>query len=82
MTLQRLADRMVVRSRSVSPRGEVRLHARAFAQIQRGVVISEGIWPNHAFADGKGINTLTGCDQPAPLGGGPFHDNKVWVRPS
>ena len=57
------------------------MHARAFDGIQRGVVISEGIWPNHAFADGKGINTLTGCDVPAPAGGGPFHDNKVWVRP-
>ncbi len=61
-------------------RGEVRLHAKLFDGLQRGVVISEGIWPNDAFEDGKGINTLTGSDSPAPFGGGAFHDNKVWVR--
>ena len=61
-------------------RGEVRLHAKIFEGVRRGVVISEGIWPNHAFEDGKGINTLTGADAPAPFGGGPFHDNKVWIR--
>jgi len=61
-------------------RGEVRLHARYFEGLRQGVVISEGIWPNHAFADGKGINTLTGADSPAPFGGAAFHDNKVWIR--
>lgn len=64
-----------------SPRGQVRVHAKSFKGLKRGVVISEGIWPNRAFVDGKGINTLTGCDVPAPAGGGPFHDNKVWIRP-
>ena len=61
-------------------RGEVRLHARYFDGLQRGVLISEGIWPNAAFADGKGINTLTSADSPAPFGGAPFHDNKVWLK--
>ena len=61
-------------------RGEVILHARAFRGVQRGVVISEGVWPNDAFEDGNGINTVTGADQPAPCGGGAFHDNHVWVR--
>ena len=61
-------------------RGEVRLHARYFDGLQRGVVISEGLWPNEAFLDGKGINTLTGADSPAPFGGAAFHDNKVWLR--
>ncbi len=65
-----------------SPRGEIKLHAKACSGVQPGVVVSEGIWPNQAFSDGKGINTLTACDQPAPAGGGPFHDNKVWVRGS
>jgi len=41
------------------------------------VLIAESIWPNDAFEDGQGINTLTGCDQPAPSGGGAFHDNRV-----
>jgi anaerobic selenocysteine-containing dehydrogenase len=61
-------------------RGEVRLRARLFAGVKRGVVISESVWPNHAFPDGKGINTLTGADAVAPYGGAAFHDNKVWIR--
>jgi hypothetical protein len=48
--------------------------------VQRGVLISEGVWPNDAFADGEGINVLTGDDSPAPFGGAAFHDNRVWVR--
>ena len=61
-------------------RGEVRIHAKLFDGVQRGVLISEGIWPNDAFEDGKGINTLTGADSPAPYGGAAFHDNKVWMK--
>ncbi len=63
-----------------SARGEVTLHAKAYPGLRRGVLISEGIWPNEAFADGKGINTLTGADQPAPSAGGCFHDNRVWLK--
>jgi anaerobic selenocysteine-containing dehydrogenase len=63
-------------------RGEVRLHARHFDGVRRGVLIAESIWPNEAYADGRGINTLTGADSIAPLGGAPFHDNRVWMRPS
>ncbi len=61
-------------------RGEVRLHARLFAGVRRGVLIAESIWPNAAYADGRGINTLTGSDSIAPFGGAAFHDNKVWLR--
>jgi len=63
-------------------RGEVILHARSFDGIQRGVVIAESIWPNDAFEDGRGINTLTSADQPAPNAGGVFHDNHIWIRPA
>ncbi|MCB1435348.1 MAG: molybdopterin oxidoreductase family protein, partial [Alphaproteobacteria bacterium] len=65
-----------------SARGTVTLHAKAHAGQRRGVLIAESIWPNDAFEDGQGINTLTGCDQPAPFGGGAFHDNRVWLRPA
>jgi len=58
----------------------VTLHAKTFDGLRRGVVVSESIWPNDAFEDGCGINTLTGCDQPAPCGGGPYHDTKVWLK--
>jgi anaerobic selenocysteine-containing dehydrogenase len=61
-------------------RGEVRLHAHVFDGVRRGVLIAESIWPNDAFADGCGINTLTGADPIAPYGGAAFHDNKVWIR--
>jgi len=61
-------------------RGEVRLHAKLFDGVRRGVLIAESIWPNAAYADGRGINTLTGSDPVAPYGGAAFHDNKVWIR--
>ena len=49
-----------------SRRGSVALQAKAFDNLRRGVLISEGLWPNDAFENGQGINTLTGADQPAP----------------
>ena len=61
-------------------RGEVRLHARVFGGLCRGVLIAESIWPNSAYEDGCGINTVTGADPIAPYGGAAFHDNKAWVR--
>ncbi len=63
-----------------SPRGAVRLHAKLFAGLRVGVLIAESIWPNDAFEDGRGINTLTGADSPAPVGGAAYHDNKVALR--
>jgi anaerobic selenocysteine-containing dehydrogenase len=61
-------------------RGEVHLYAKLFEGVHRGVLIAESIWPNSAYADGRGINTLTGADPIAPYGGAAFHDNKVWLR--
>ncbi|MSP47214.1 MAG: molybdopterin oxidoreductase family protein, partial [Xanthobacteraceae bacterium] len=63
-------------------RGQVRLHARVFEGVRRGVLIAESIWPNDAYPDGRGINTVTGADAIAPYGGAAFHDNKVWIRPA
>lgn len=61
-------------------RGKVRLHAKLFDGVRRGVLVAESIWPNSAYADGCGINTLTSADSIAPFGGAAFHDNKVWIR--
>ena len=61
-------------------RGEIRIHVKTFDGLQRGVLVSEGIWPNDSFEDGRGINTLTGADSPAPFGGAAFHDNRVWMK--
>ncbi|MEO6609057.1 MAG: molybdopterin oxidoreductase family protein, partial [Aestuariivirga sp.] len=63
-----------------SARGQVTLHAKSYEGLRRGVLVSESLWPNSAFEDGCGINTLTGSDQPAPAGGGAYHDNRVWLR--
>ncbi len=62
--------------------GEVRLHAKEFDGVQRGVVIAESIWPNRMFEDSRGINTLVCADVPAPVGGGVYHDIHIWIRPA
>lgn len=61
-------------------RGAVLIRSHLFEGVRRGVLIAEGIWPNDAFPDGKGINTLTGADAVAPYGGAAFHDNRVAVE--
>ena len=61
-------------------RGETTLTARLFDGLRRGVLIAESIHPNKSHIGGRGINTLTGADVVAPIGGAPFHDNKVWIR--
>ncbi len=61
-------------------RGTVLLHASHFDGVQRGVIVSESVWPNGAFIEGRGINVLTGADAGAPDGGAVFHDTAVWVR--
>lgn len=71
-------DKVVLGNR----RGEVRLRVKLFDGVRRGVVIAESIWPNDAYEDGCGINTLTGADPIAPYGGAAFHDNRIWVKPA
>jgi anaerobic selenocysteine-containing dehydrogenase len=62
--------------------GSVVVHARAFAGLQRRVVIVEGVWPNHMFEEGIGINLLTSADPGLPRGGAVFHDTSVWLGPA
>jgi len=61
-------------------RGETTLTAKLFDGLRRGVLIAESIHPNKSHIGGRGINTLTGAEAVAPIGGAAFHDNKVWVR--
>ena len=61
-------------------RGSLTLHARLFDGLNRGVVVSESLWPNDAFEGGKGINVLTGSEAVAPVGGAAFHDTAIWIR--
>ena len=61
-------------------RGETTLTAKLFDGLRRGVLIAESIQPNKAHIGGRGINTLTGGEAVAPIGGAAFHDNKVWLK--
>jgi anaerobic selenocysteine-containing dehydrogenase len=63
-------------------RGSLVVHTRSFAGMQKRVVIVEGLWPNHAFEEGIGINLLTSADPGLPRGGAVFHDTSVWLRPA
>jgi anaerobic selenocysteine-containing dehydrogenase len=61
-------------------RGTVVVHVRPFDGLPRGVVVVEGVWPNGAFIEGRGINFLTGADPVPPAGGAAFHDTAVWLK--
>ena len=63
--------------RLANDRGAVQIRAHVTDAVRRGVLVAESIWPNDAFPDGCGINTLTGADPIAPYGGAAFHDNRV-----
>jgi anaerobic selenocysteine-containing dehydrogenase len=60
--------------------GSVRLPARHFPGLQRGVVILESVWPDEYFEDGIGINLLIDARPIAPNYGAAFHDTAVWIR--
>jgi anaerobic selenocysteine-containing dehydrogenase len=70
------------RVRIDNAKGSVVVHASTFDGLQRRVVIVEGIWPNHAFEEGIGINLLTSADPGLPRGGAVFHDTGVWLQPA
>jgi anaerobic selenocysteine-containing dehydrogenase len=62
--------------------GSVVVHVEPFDGLQPGVVVVESIWPNAAFEEGMGINTLVSADPGPPRGGAVFHDTAVWLRPA
>jgi anaerobic selenocysteine-containing dehydrogenase len=68
------------RVRIGNERGSLVIHVRAFAGLQRGVVVVESIWPNRAFEEGIGINALISADPGLPNGGAAFHDTAIWIR--
>ena len=62
-------------------RGNIIIHARLFEGLKRGVLVVESLWPNASYIGGVGVNSLTGSDPVAPVGGVAFHDNAVWIKP-
>lgn len=71
-----------MRTRLGNTLGSVVVESKAFDGVQRGVVIVESVWPNSAFEEGRGINTLISADPGWPNGGAVFHDTAVWIRPA
>ncbi|PPR19139.1 MAG: putative dimethyl sulfoxide reductase chain YnfE [Alphaproteobacteria bacterium MarineAlpha9_Bin7] len=61
-------------------RGEIIVHVEVASGQQSGVAVIESVWPNHAFENGLGVNTLIGADAGPPNGGGVFHDSAVWIK--
>jgi anaerobic selenocysteine-containing dehydrogenase len=60
--------------------GSLLIHVEIFDGLQRGTVISEGIWPSKFFIEKIGINLLVGSDAVKPNGGAAFHDTAVWIK--
>ena len=61
-------------------RGEIIVHLEVAESQQSKVAVIEGIWPNRAFENGIGVNTLIGADAGPPNGGGDFHDADVRIK--
>jgi len=81
-TLAKLGIAEGARIRIGNAKGSLVVRAGAFDGLQKRVVVVEGIWPNHAFEEGIGINLLTSADPGLPRGGAVFHDTSVWLRPA
>jgi anaerobic selenocysteine-containing dehydrogenase len=70
------------RVRLGNAQGSVVVHAKLFDGLLPGVIVVESVWPNAAFEEGRGINTLISADRGRPNGGAVFHDTAVWARPA
>ncbi|MFO0998458.1 MAG: molybdopterin oxidoreductase family protein, partial [Alphaproteobacteria bacterium] len=68
------------RVRVGNDRGSIVVHAEPREGQQRGVIVIESIWPNTAFEEGIGVNTLVSADPGYPAGGAVFHDTAVWLK--
>ena len=60
--------------------GSVLLHAKPFDGLQQTTLVVESQWPNDAFIEGIGINTLVSAEPGFPAAGAAYHDTAVWLR--
>jgi anaerobic selenocysteine-containing dehydrogenase len=60
--------------------GSILIIAEAVTGQHSDTIIVEGLWPDSAFIEGKGINVLTSSEAGFPAGGAAFHDTSVWLR--
>lgn len=61
-------------------KGSVLLNAVSKKGQHEDTLVVEGVWPNSAFLEGKGINTLTSSEPGYPNNGAVFHDTSVWLK--
>jgi anaerobic selenocysteine-containing dehydrogenase len=61
-------------------RGTVLLNAVSKEGQHEDTLVVEGVWPNSAFLEGHGINTLTSSEPGYPNNGAVFHDTSVWLK--
>ena len=62
-------------------RRQIFIHAKFFFWgVKRGCLVVESLLPNKSYIGGIGVNSLTGVDSVAPVGGVAFHDNVVWIK--
>lgn len=59
--------------------GSIELTLQSYAGLQRGTIVIESLWPNGAFGQGAGVNTLVSSEPAQPNGGAVFHDTAVSV---
>ncbi len=59
--------------------GTIIAHVKRVEGIKAGTVVMESIWPNSAFENGLGVNTLVSAEPGYPNGGAVFHDTAVAV---
>ena len=57
------------------------LNATIFSGLQINVVVVESVWPNSAFEEGVGFNTLISADPGPPNGAAVFRDTAIWIKP-
>ncbi len=59
--------------------GSIIAHVKQYEGIQQGTVVMESIWPNSAFENELGVNTLISAEPGYPNGGAVFHDTAVSI---
>jgi anaerobic selenocysteine-containing dehydrogenase len=62
--------------------GSILIIADAVTGQHSDTIVVEGLWPDSAFIEGKGINVLTSSEAGFPAGGAAFHDTSVWLKTS
>ena len=67
--------------RLCNEQGRVVLNASIFSGLQINIVVVKSVWPNSAFEEGVGLNTLISAEPGPPNGGAVFHDTAIWIKP-